>query len=202
MQFWGVQKTKTKKTLQLGSNRHHHHLSTGLLSSKKLIGTASCASSPFAPARGAGPATLGLAAVNCFGRKRKRRSTTASVKLQRFEAKALFGWWVSLGWRDDKKDPRKPFPAHPRKISKCATWWLNEQQDLEGKSGTHQRRLGKSHANPAPQCTICQCAACMISRKLLSQVNIYIRNASTSTCRTRCWTIQFMHSKLGIENCL
>lgn len=58
------------------------------------------------------------------------------------------------------------------KISKCATWWLNEQQDLEGKSGTHQRRLGKSHANPAPQCTASVLSE-MISRKLLSQVNTF-----------------------------
>ena len=165
------------------------------------------ASSPFAPARGAGPATLGLAAVNCFGRKRKRRSTTASVKVQRFEAKALsvggfsVPYWPYLDDGMPRRTP-EPYPAHPIKISKCATWWLNEQQDLEGKSGTHQRRLGKSHANPAPQCTICQCAACRDGFKKTTKPGEYIQNASTSTCRTRCWTIQFMHSKLGIENFL
>lgn len=35
------------------------------------------ASSPLAPARGAGPATFGLAAASCLGRRRKRRSRTA-----------------------------------------------------------------------------------------------------------------------------
>lgn len=172
MQFWGVQKTKTKKTLQLGSNRHHHHLSTGLLSSKKthqhriLCLLALCSSS------WCWSSHLGLRSCQLLWPQAKAKIHHCLGEGPTVEAKALSGWWVSLGWWDDKKDPGTLSRPPYMKISKCATWWLNEQQDLEGKSGTHQRRLGKSHANPAPQCTASVLSE-MISRKLLSQVNTF-----------------------------